>query len=252
MKNTVHYIKPEGKDYSEAIKLGMAKALSLVRQKSISNIKFVVPGLNFVSSPPNFVSSGLELLFQNKGVYLTNELSKNKGFPIPVDFPTTGVTTGVNLVTINKLPSFGHDEPTVAILLGASSDIFLKLESALFRTNIDLVVVVQNESDQFNELLSVCKASYVSSILDNSVVPYLNQLSKDELAVISKIDGINTTSPWNHTHTQNQMKLVITELKTKNMLIDYQSFLGYLINHVGFPIGDSVALLNWKRKYFGR
>lgn len=249
MLNKVYYIKPENNDLAQAVKIGFLKALSLVSDKKITNIKFVVTGLDQLN-PPNAISEGLDLLFKDNGINFTNSLRSNRGFPL-VGWPTDEETTGVNLLLLNNTPTF-TDQNTVVLLIWGAFESFKKLESILFHTKIELIAVLYNETDNMNELLSSTKAINISKNNDTNVTPYVNNFPNDIAEVLNKLKGINITNIASHTPTRERMKIVIDELKEKRLTVSYVDFLGFLVNDVNFPLKESVALLNWKHTYFGR
>jgi hypothetical protein len=45
---------------------------------------------------------------------------------------------------------------------------------------------------------------------------------------------------------------VIDEPKRNHLELSYVDFLRFLVYEVNFPLKESVELLNWKQRYFGR
>jgi hypothetical protein len=250
MNNQVFYIKPTNNNFPDAIKDGLVKALSLVRQKNFSNIKFVLTGLGLLDYSPNFISKALDKLFTGHGVSLTTSLKKNRGFSIP-DFPDNGQTIGVNLLLANNNPSF-IDNKTVVVLLWADYDSFKKVQSLLFGTQIDLVAIVFNETPSLNELLSASKGTNISATPDPNVISYTNTFPQNVSDILGRMKGINVTDIAAHTPTRERMKSVIDELKKNHLTVSFVDFLGFLVNDVNYKLEESVELLNWKHGYFGR
>ncbi len=246
----VFYIKPSNRDFPTAIKDGLFKALQLVQQKNISNIKFIVSHSSLVDSPPNFISLGIDLLFTGRGETLTKTLKKTRSFHI-TKFPTDAQTIGIDLVLANSNPTFSGAD-TVGLLVWADNDSFNKIESALFYNQIDLVAVVFNETDELNEMLSATKAINISTAPDPNIIPYQNNFSAAENAILERLKSINIGDGPTHTPTQQRIDSVVAELQQGNILISYKDFLGYLVNDVNYKLEDSVQLLNRRHRYFGR
>jgi len=249
MRNKVHYIKPQNNDFAEAVRIGFMKALQIIAEKNISNLKFVITGMDQLDAP-NHISAGLDKILNNKGGIYTKILKKDRSFSIP-QYPTDDQTTGVNLVLLNSNPTFS-DHNTVVLLIWGDYDSFKKLESILFNTEIELVVVVYNENQPLNELLSSTNAQNISGSNDSNVTPYINTFSEQTNNILRRLLTINVTSFSSNTHTRETMKNVIDDLKDKKLVISYLDFLGFLVNEVNFPLQESVGLLHWKRSYFNR
>jgi hypothetical protein len=250
MRNKVYYIKPTNNDLPEAIKLGILKALSIIQDKGYSNIKFVLTGISLLDNPPNLISQAFEKMFAGKGVDFTNQLRTNRGLSF-VGFPTEEQTTGINLLLSNNNPNF-VDENTVVVLLWADEDSLKKIQSSLSFTQIDLVAVVWNETQILNEFLSASKGTRFPNLADPNVNPYANTFTQPINDILRRLKSINITDPASHTPTRETMKNVIDELKRNRLIVSYVDFLGYLVNEVNFPLKESVELVNWKRRYFGR
>lgn len=250
MNNNIFYIKPTNFDFPEAIKDGLIKAFSVVKQKGLSNIKLVLTGMNLLDSPPNHISDAIDKIFNGQGVSLTNQLKRNRGISIQ-DFPTVGQTTGINVLLANNNLSF-LDNNTVVVLLFADYDSFKKVQSLLFWTTIDLVAVIYNETSELNEILSASKASNISSNLDPNVTAYTNTFVQNVNVILDRLKSINITDVATHVPTRERMKSVIDELNQNKLTVSYEDFLGFLVNDVNFKFDESVELLNWKRRYFGR
>ena len=250
MNNQVYYIKPTNYNFPDAIKEGLVKALSIVKHKNYSNVKFVLTGLGLLDSPPNYISDALDNLFPEQGVSLTNLLKRNRGFSIP-DFPINGQTTGVNLLLSNNNPTF-IDNNTVVVLLWADYNSFQKVQSLLFWTQIDLVAIVYNETPELNELISASKGTNISKTPDPNVISYSNNFAQNTNDILGRMKGINITSIASHIPTRKMMKSVIDELRRNHIAVSYVDFLGFLINDVNFKTEESVKLLEWKHNYFGR
>lgn len=250
MRNKVHYIKPTNYGFPEAIKDGLIKALSIAKEKDISNIKLVLTEIGLLDNPPNYISQALDKIFEGQGENLTKKLKKDRGFSIP-NFPKTGTNTGVNTLLLNNNPTF-IEEDTVVILIWSDYDSFKKMESILFWTEIDLVAIIFNERDELNELLSATKGINISNTPDQNVIPYINNFPSNVNDILSRLKSINITDSASHTPTRERMKDVIKELSQNQIKIFYKDFLGFLLNDVNFKLEDSVELLNWQHKYFGR
>lgn len=251
MNNTIHYIKPVNNGFPEAIKKGLIKALSLIQEKGYSNIKLVLSNSTLLDSTPNYISEAFDKMASGQGVNFVNNLKRYRSFSLP-NVPTTGQTTGIDVLLSNNNPSFIDDE-TVVVLLWADEDSFKKIQSSLSFTQIDLVAIVFNENSKLNELLSASKAEIVpKSMIDQYVIPYTNTFTQPVNDVLNRLKGINVTSFASHTPTREVMKSVIDELKREQLVVSYVDFLGFLVNEVNFSINESVELLNWKRTYFGR
>ncbi len=126
------------------------------------------------------------------------------------------------------------------------------MESILFWTQIDLVAIVFNETDELNELLSATKGINISKITDPNVTPYINNFPSNLNDILSRLKSINITDSASHTPTRERMKDVIKELSQNKIKVSYKDFLGFLLNDVNFKLEDSVELLNWQHKYFER
>lgn len=250
MNNTVYYVKPTSNDFPGAIKDGLLKAFTIINQKGYSNVKLVLTGVQLLDNPPNFISQALDKLDPENGINLTNSLKKNRSFSIS-NFPIEGVTTGINVLLSNNNPSF-TDEQTVVVLLWADEDNFKKIQSSLFFTQIDLVAVVWNETPILNEFLSASKGTRFPNLVDPNVNPYTNTFMEPINDILRRLKGINITDPASHTPTREIMKSVIDELTKNRLVVSYVDFLGFLVNEVNFPLKESVELLNWKHRYFGR
>lgn len=251
MNNKVYYIKPINSDFPAAIKLGLIKALSIIKDKGYSNIKFVLTGVANLDNPPNYISQAFDKMFAGKGVDFTNQLRINRGLSF-AGFPTEEQTTGINVLLSNNNPSFVNED-TVVVLLWADEDSFKKIQSSLFFTQINLVAIVHFETDNLNELLSASKGIKLSSIeVDPNVNPYTNTFTQQINDILNRLKGINVTSIASNNHTREVMRNVIEELKRNRLAVSYVDFLGFLVNEINFPLKESVELLNWKRRYFGR
>ena len=250
MNNIVYYIKPTDNDFPEAIKDGLIKALSIVIKKGYSNIKFILTGISLLDNPPNFISQAIDKILSGRGVKLTNQLRRNRGFSIP-DFPNPGQTIGVNLLLTNNNPTF-FENNTVVVLLWADFDSFKKVQSLLFLTQIDLVAVVFKETPKLNELLAASKAINLSATPDPNVICYRNVFPQNINDILLRLKGINNTRIASHIPDRMSMKSVIDDLKDNKLAISYVDFLGFLVNDVNYKLEESVELLNWKHRYFGR
>jgi hypothetical protein len=249
MRNQVYYIKPQNHDIPDAINKAFLKALLIIQEKNYSNIKIVSTRLSHIDDSSHF-SEGLDKIFSGKGNSLAKKLNKERGFPI-LDFPKEGDTTGVNLLLFDRLPSFAN-ENTVVILINADDASFSKVESALFRTTIDLIAVVDFPDSKINEMLSATKAINISNIPDPSVSSYTNIFNEETNEILNRLKGINTSNSSADSYTRDRMQDVVNKLKQKRIIISYPEFLGYLVNEVKFELEESIDLLNWKHRYFGR
>jgi hypothetical protein len=248
MKKNVYYIKSTKNNFPEAITIGFQKALSICDQKGYSNIKLIVPNLDLLDSPPNFISEAIDSLFPEKGIDITKQLKKTRCFSIPGS-PSKGITTGVNLLLSNNNLSFDNNK-TVIILLYASYESFKKVQSSLFCTEIDLVAIIQFESSKLDELISASKGINISRTPDQNLICYTNSFEQNINDILSRLKGINITDVASHTPTRKLMKSVINELENNNIKVSYLDFLAFLINDVNFKLAESVKLLNCRHNYF--
>ena len=251
MNNTIYYIKPTKNDFPEAIKDGLLKAFIILKEKGYCNIKFVLNNSSLIDSPPNFISEAFDKMVPGQGGNFVNQLRKNRSLSLP-GIPIAQQTTAINLLLSNNNPSFTNEQ-TVILLLWADEDSFKKVQSSLFFTEVDLVAVVFNETTILNELISASKGiRYPEGLTDTNVNPYTNTFTQQVNDILNRLKGINVTSFASNNFTRELMSNVIDELKRNHLEVSYVDFLGFLVNEVNFPLKESVELLNWKQRYFGR
>jgi hypothetical protein len=246
MRNNLYYIKAQNGLIPEAIKDSLVKAFILINHKKISNIKLI----DILGSSPNFLSQGFCEVFKDSGEVIYNSLKKTKNYSIS-DFPIETVNTGINVCLSNTMSDMRGGE-SVSILVFANVESLKKVLSKLFYSEIDLIAVIQYENDDLNEILSACKAKNISEIIDPNVIPYGNNFTNQENEILGMLKTINTQNGGTDRVTRNTMQNVIDQLTLIKSNISFTNFLGYLVNEVGLNIDDSLVLLQWKKRYFGR
>lgn len=250
MRNNLYYIKAQNGLIPEAIKDALVQAFKLINRKKISNIKLIVSHSDILGNAPNFLSQGFCEIFNDSGEVIYNALKKTKNYSIP-DFPIETVNTGINVCLSNTMSEMRGGE-SVSVLVFANEESFKKVQSKLFYSEIDLIAVLQYETDGINEILSACKAENISTSIDPNVMPYVNNFSVDENEILRMLSTINVQNGGSDHVTRRTMQNVIDKLTENKSTIPFSNFLGYLVNEVHLNLDDSLVLLNWKKSYFGR
>jgi hypothetical protein len=252
MSGKVYYIKAQNGDAASAIKEALLHTLGILSSENFSNIKLVLSHSDMIKDPPNFFSEAWDKILPGKGVAITKALNKQKGFSMP-GVPKEGVTTGINVLLINNKPSFPVTQgKTIVILYNTSYDSLKEIKTLLFGIDVDVVGIVQYDTDDLNELLSSLQATNISSTADPNVVPYSNTFSADENEIMKSLKTINISDAPSHVPTLETMKRVIDNLKASNFQVSYGSFLGYLLNDVKYSANDSIELMKRQNKFFNR
>jgi hypothetical protein len=250
MRNNLYYIKAQNGSIPEAIKDSLIKAFILINEKQISNIKLIVSHADILGTPPNYLSDGFGQLPVNSGLDIYRTLKRSRNFTF-VDLPKEGVNTGMNVLLSNTFSS-NHGNDSVGILVFANEESLKKVQSKLFYSGIDLIAVIQYETDGINEILSACKAENISTLIDPNVIPYVNNFSVDENDILRMLSTINVQNGGSDHVTRRTMQNVIDKLTEIKSTIPFSNFLGYLVNEVHLNLDDSLELLNWKKAYFRR
>ncbi len=250
MLNKIYYVKQSGNDFISAIKTGLLQAFALIQSKQYSNIKLVLPNASLINSVPNSISDAFEQIFKGHGSDIGKSFKKNRAYSFSGIFKP-GERIGISILLANNNYTF-NDEHTVVVLVYANEKILAKLQNELAFTSIDLVAIVHQPTASLNEMLSASRAIKSGSHPDPDVIPYQGGFNSPVLDIISKLKSINTTDGGANHYTLDLFKEVIISLKNARLAVAFVDFLGFLVNDVSFPLGDSLELLHSQRKYFNR
>lgn len=249
MNNKIYYVKTEASDQADAIRSALVKALGIVNEGKATSIKLILSHSDLLVEN-GFISSAFERLFEDHGKRLFSSLKRDRLASID-GWPKETDRVGIQIILANNFTRL-MNEDTLAVLIFSDYNTLKKVESALFYTEVNLIVVLNpHVEEDLKALLSATNAKVLNGQVPITE-PYTNKLNTDELSILNKLSTINLGSNASNHYIRETMKSVIRELKAKKIFIPYEDFLGFMINTVKYNPTDSIALLNWKGSYFGR
>lgn len=242
--NSIRYIKPIDYNFVESISMAVAYAMNTAKNDNIPNVKIVVNNASYLNVDSH-LGQALRNIFRDS----TPGMLKNRSISIP-QFLANGQPLGITIALANNNRSWPNDNQTICVLVFSTEGDFLKIETELHFTTIELVAVTHTPTTELDVYFGATHAVNLRPETDPNVVPFdVTTLSPDVTTILGRLRSVNISDGASSHYTQRDLKSAIDELREKKLTVLYSDVLGFLVTEVGMPVEDSVELLEKHRKY---